>query len=201
MTRFIAVMLLLLVRVVNCMVGTRLDSGWPDLLLLCCCHHTADADWNREVLQWATEHLPAHAKGQITASRYSSSGGVQPSSALACKQLLGQGGGADRPTMHLQLPECHPKQQYSHDLPASLQPMQQLFCGLRVRMAVASGIADGVKLHRVTRRVEYNGTTMRRVQALADAPDGGQVGNQLIDMLFAHGSSLAAQNHAWPLLR
>ncbi|WIA33706.1 hypothetical protein OEZ86_006824 [Tetradesmus obliquus] len=47
--------------------------------------------------------------------------------------------------------------------------------GLRVRMAVASGIADGVKLPKVTRRVEYNGTTMRRVQAVGDAPEGGQV--------------------------
>jgi hypothetical protein len=46
---------------------------------------------------------------------------------------------------------------------------------LRVRMAAASGIADGVHLHKVTRRVEYNGTVMRRVQAVADAPEGGQV--------------------------
>lgn len=62
-----------------------------------------------------------------------------------------------------------------HQLQGLLPPAEDVFRGLRVRMAVATGVADNVKLHRVTGRVEYWGQIMEKVQAMAEAPEGGQV--------------------------
>jgi hypothetical protein len=150
--------------------------------------YTADASWSEEVLSWASEHLPKpqHVPVQRSASQPGCFSGcitcadqklaILSSSCRGVAPCVGLSGQAEL--------SCHNQQQQQlqlqpldaqQALPAGLQPPQQLFRGLRVRMAVASGIADGVKLHKVTRRVEYNGTTMRRVQSVADAPEGGQV--------------------------
>lgn len=50
-----------------------------------------------------------------------------------------------------------------------------LFCGPRVRMAIVSGVVDVRTVHKVTGRVEFGGAVMSKLQALAEAPDGGQV--------------------------
>ncbi|KAG1674923.1 hypothetical protein FOA52_014716 [Chlamydomonas sp. UWO 241] len=47
--------------------------------------------------------------------------------------------------------------------------------GMRVRMAVSTGIVDNVQAHTVTHRMEYHGTLSQRVQALSELPCGGQV--------------------------
>lgn len=146
----------------------------------------ADASWSEEVLCWAAEHLPKPQ--HVPLQRSISQPGIPSGCTLCAEQKLALSGAGSRGVVpHLALPgqaelSCHHQQQQQQHLlgaqqglPAELQLPQQLFRGLRVRMAVASGIADGVKLHKVTRRVEYNGTTMRRVQAVADAPKGGQV--------------------------
>lgn len=62
-----------------------------------------------------------------------------------------------------------------HQQQGLLPPADDMFRGLRVRMAVATGVAETVKLHKVTGRVEYWGQVMDRVQAMAEAPEGGQV--------------------------
>jgi hypothetical protein len=53
---------------------------------------------------------------------------------------------------------------------------QVLFRGFRVRMSVATGYVDSVRLHSVTKRAEYAGDVLKKVQAVAEAPHGGQVG-------------------------
>ncbi len=58
---------------------------------------------------------------------------------------------------------------------ASSAPASVLFRGLRVRMAMATGAVDGLKRHKVTDRIEYGGQVLRRVQALVELPEGGQV--------------------------
>lgn len=50
-----------------------------------------------------------------------------------------------------------------------------LFRGLRVRMSVATGSVDMVRLHSVTQRAEYVGEVLRKVQAVGETPQGGQV--------------------------
>lgn len=55
-------------------------------------------------------------------------------------------------------------------------PPEVLFRGLRVRMSIVTGTADAVRLHSVTQRNEYLGEVLQRVQALTEAPRGGQVG-------------------------
>lgn len=50
-----------------------------------------------------------------------------------------------------------------------------LFRGVRVRMGVATATVDVRKVHNITRRVEFGGHVMKKVQAVADLPDGGQV--------------------------
>jgi hypothetical protein len=55
-------------------------------------------------------------------------------------------------------------------------PLGALFRGLRVRMSLATGRAEDVRLHTVTQRHEYGGSVLRRVQAVAETPHGGQVG-------------------------
>ncbi|GAX75845.1 hypothetical protein CEUSTIGMA_g3288.t1 [Chlamydomonas eustigma] len=50
-----------------------------------------------------------------------------------------------------------------------------IFRGLRVRMAVATGISDVMQLHPVTHRVEYFGQVTRRAQAVSELPSGGQI--------------------------
>jgi hypothetical protein len=50
-----------------------------------------------------------------------------------------------------------------------------LFRGLRVRMSVATGGIDAVRLHSVTQRAEYVGEVLRKVQAVGETPQGGQV--------------------------
>jgi hypothetical protein len=57
-------------------------------------------------------------------------------------------------------------------------PNQALFRGLRVRMSLATGRADEVRLHTVTQRHEYSGSVLRRVQAVGETPHGGQVGGR-----------------------
>jgi hypothetical protein len=52
---------------------------------------------------------------------------------------------------------------------------QVLFRGLRVRMSVATGAVDAVRLHSVTQRAEYSGDVLKKVQAVSEAPHGGQV--------------------------
>ncbi|KIY91819.1 hypothetical protein MNEG_16144 [Monoraphidium neglectum] len=54
-------------------------------------------------------------------------------------------------------------------------PLGALFRGLRVRMSLATGRAEDVRLHTVTQRHEYGGSVLRRVQAVAETPHGGQV--------------------------
>jgi hypothetical protein len=51
-----------------------------------------------------------------------------------------------------------------------------LFRGLRVRMSVATGLVDTVRMHSITQRAEYTGDVLKKVQAVAEAPHGGQVG-------------------------
>ena len=43
-------------------------------------------------------------------------------------------------------------------------------------MSMATGPAGDVRLHTVTQRREYSGMVLRRVQAVAETPHGGQVG-------------------------
>eukprot|EP00775_Hariotina_reticulata_P002698 gene2698-2998_t len=50
-----------------------------------------------------------------------------------------------------------------------------LFRGLRVRMSAATGGVDFVRLHSVTQRAEYVGDVLRKVQAVGETPQGGQV--------------------------
>jgi uncharacterized membrane protein YgcG len=50
-----------------------------------------------------------------------------------------------------------------------------LFRGLRVRMSVATGSVEAVRLHSVTHRAEYVGEVLRMVQAVGETPQGGQV--------------------------
>ncbi|KAG2502119.1 hypothetical protein HYH03_000611 [Edaphochlamys debaryana] len=50
-----------------------------------------------------------------------------------------------------------------------------LFRGLRVRMGVATGVTDAITSHAITQRMEYSGEVYRRVQAVAELPQGGQV--------------------------
>jgi hypothetical protein len=50
-----------------------------------------------------------------------------------------------------------------------------LFRGLRVRMSIATGGIDAVRLHSVTQRAEYVGEVLRKVQAVGETPQGGQV--------------------------
>ena len=52
---------------------------------------------------------------------------------------------------------------------------QVLFRGMRVRMSVATGYVDSVRVHSVTKRREYTGDVLNKVQALGEAPQGGQV--------------------------
>lgn len=52
---------------------------------------------------------------------------------------------------------------------------QLLFKGLRVRMAIATGPVDRVKIHSVTKRAEYYGGAAHEVTELSHYPDGGQV--------------------------
>lgn len=54
-----------------------------------------------------------------------------------------------------------------------------LFRGVRVRMGIATGVVEVRRVHKMTQRVEYAGQIMRKVQAIADTPDGGQVGRLL----------------------
>ena len=46
--------------------------------------------------------------------------------------------------------------------------------GLRVRMGLATGRVEALQQHKMTGRVEYRGGIMRRVEAVAAAPAGGQ---------------------------
>jgi hypothetical protein len=59
---------------------------------------------------------------------------------------------------------------------AWVQNRNVLFRGLRVRMSVATGGVDFVRLHSVTQRAEYVGEVLRKVQAVGETPQGGQVG-------------------------
>jgi hypothetical protein len=102
--------------------------------------------------------------------------------AIAVASLLpsGAGGLADpAPTVG----HTHKQSAQRTQLLSSLPPAAQLFRGLRVRMSVATGIAEKITLHKVTSRVEYPGCVTRRVQAMADAPEGGQVSCMLCIML------------------
>ena len=56
---------------------------------------------------------------------------------------------------------------------------QVLFRGMRVRMSVATGYVDTVRVHSVTKRREYQGDVLKKVQAVGEAPHGGQVGAAL----------------------
>ena len=53
---------------------------------------------------------------------------------------------------------------------------QVLFRGMRVRMSVATGYVDNVRVHSMTKRREYTGDVLKKVQAVGEAPHGGQVG-------------------------
>lgn len=52
---------------------------------------------------------------------------------------------------------------------------QLLFKGLRVRMAIATGTVDRIKIHSVTKRAEYFGGAAHEVVELSHYPDGGQI--------------------------
>ncbi len=54
-------------------------------------------------------------------------------------------------------------------------PPDSLFRGLRVRMSLATGSADAIRFHTITQRAEYVGDVLKRVQAVSEAPHGGQV--------------------------
>ena len=54
---------------------------------------------------------------------------------------------------------------------------QVLFRGMRVRMSVATGYVESVRVHTVTKRAEYTGDVLKKVQAVGEAPHGGQVRN------------------------
>jgi hypothetical protein len=55
---------------------------------------------------------------------------------------------------------------------------QVLFRGMRVRMSVATGFVDNVRVHSMTKRREYTGDVLKKVQAVGEAPHGGQVGGK-----------------------
>lgn len=57
--------------------------------------------------------------------------------------------------------------------PEPLAPRE--FLGLRVRMAVHTGVVEDVRVHPRTRRVQYYGDCMDVVRAMGDVPCGGQV--------------------------
>jgi hypothetical protein len=56
---------------------------------------------------------------------------------------------------------------------------QVLFRGMRVRMSVATGYVENVVQHAITKRAVYTGDVLKKVQAVAEAPHGGQVGGLL----------------------
>ena len=53
---------------------------------------------------------------------------------------------------------------------------QVLFRGMRVRMSIATGYVESVVQHTITKRAVYTGDVLKKVQAVAEAPHGGQVG-------------------------
>jgi hypothetical protein len=59
-----------------------------------------------------------------------------------------------------------------------------LFRGLRVRMSIATGGIDAVRLHSVTQRAEYVGEVLRKVQAVGETPQGGQVRKRVLSVSF-----------------
>lgn len=61
---------------------------------------------------------------------------------------------------------------------------QILFKGLRVRMAIATGVVDRIKIHSVTKRAEYFGGAAHEVMELSHYPDGGQI--LMSRMTYAH---------------
>ncbi|KAK9811314.1 hypothetical protein WJX72_001645 [[Myrmecia] bisecta] len=52
---------------------------------------------------------------------------------------------------------------------------QVLFHGLRVRMAVHTGVPAKTKVHKMTNTTEYQGEVVRALELMADLPAGGQV--------------------------
>lgn len=57
-----------------------------------------------------------------------------------------------------------------------------LFRGLRVRMSIATGGVESVRLHSVTQRAEYVGEVLRKVQAVGETPQGGQVSSNHVNI-------------------
>eukprot|EP00775_Hariotina_reticulata_P012686 gene12686-12816_t len=137
-------------------------------------------EWSEELLQWCQAHVPGSVKEAAAAPFTSLSSSSFPGTltaveaAIAAAALLPSslGGMADTAAGG-----GHSSHQAAHhaELLSSLPSATQLFRGLRVRMSVATGIAEKITLHKVTSRVEYPGSVTRRVQAMADAPEGGQV--------------------------
>eukprot|EP00798_Chlamydomonas_sp_ICE-L_P017494 gene17494-23802_t len=68
------------------------------------------------------------------------------------------------------------------------QPQPALIRGLRVRMGVASGQCDSIRVHKVTQRTEYWGLVYRRAAAISDLPAGGQENGHAVDGQLDRGS-------------
>ncbi|KAK9863985.1 hypothetical protein WJX84_001650 [Apatococcus fuscideae] len=51
---------------------------------------------------------------------------------------------------------------------------QAIFNGLRVRMAVNTGVPSKIKMHHVTKQVEYEGCLLNDLDAIGSLPSGGQ---------------------------
>ncbi|KAK9869016.1 hypothetical protein WJX84_000276 [Apatococcus fuscideae] len=52
---------------------------------------------------------------------------------------------------------------------------QTIFNGLRVRMAVNTGVPSKIKIHHVTKQAEYQGHLLNELEAIGSLPSGGQV--------------------------
>lgn len=137
-----------------------------------------EADWSEEVLEWCQQHLPSPFKPVRAPTSPARSVAGTESAASNIQQQEGQPAAAVRP--HQVIEDFFAKQESDHQqLTNFLPPAEELFRGLRVRMAVATGVAEVVKLHKVTGRVEYWGHAIQKAQAMADTVEGGQVSQQL----------------------
>jgi hypothetical protein len=150
-------------------------------VLVCFGLANAGYEWCEELLQWTEAHLPrtgttleaeAQAEHQTANTSCLSSAVEAAQRVAAALQVTDSISSLDSSAGSYTDPinrHVHPQKR-----------VQQLFRGLRVRMSVATGVAERITLHKVTSRVEYPGSVTCKVQAMADAPEGGQVHVQCI---------------------
>lgn len=135
------------------------------------CH--AEADWSAEVVDWCQQHLPSPNKPTHAAPRADScSADLGAGLDLLQQSELGAAAISRQQLVEDFLTRMEAEQ---HPLQGFLPPASELFKCLRVRMAIATGIAEKVKQHKVTRMIEYFGQVVQKVQAMVETPEGGQV--------------------------